>query len=89
MTQPTLINLHPNEYSQELHYYAFTAKLDRCVGKCNILNDLSNNVCVQNKAEDLNLSVFSMITELKILTKHVSCECKYKFDGRYCNSNLK
>ena len=20
MTQPTLINLHPNEYSQELHY---------------------------------------------------------------------
>ena len=21
MTQPTLINLHPNEYSQELRYY--------------------------------------------------------------------
>ena len=21
--QPTLINLHPNEYSQELHYYPF------------------------------------------------------------------
>ena len=21
MTQPTLINLHPNEYSQEFHYY--------------------------------------------------------------------
>ena len=26
--QPTLINLHPNEYSQELHYYPFTVKLD-------------------------------------------------------------
>ena len=23
MTQPTLINLHPNEYSQELRYYPF------------------------------------------------------------------
>ena len=22
----TLINLHPNEYSQELHYYPFTVK---------------------------------------------------------------
>ena len=22
--QPTLINLHPNEYNQELHYYPFT-----------------------------------------------------------------
>ena len=30
--QPTLINLHPNEYSQDLHYYRFAVKLDRCVG---------------------------------------------------------
>ena len=30
--QPTLIDLHPNEYTQELHYYPFTVKLDRCVG---------------------------------------------------------
>ena len=27
--QPTLINLHPNEYSQEFHYYQFSVKLDR------------------------------------------------------------
>ena len=30
MTQSTLINFHPNEYSQELHYYPFAVKLDRC-----------------------------------------------------------
>ena len=29
MTQPTLINLHPNEYSQEFHYCPFVVKLDR------------------------------------------------------------
>ena len=23
MIQPTFINLHPNEYSQEFHYYSF------------------------------------------------------------------
>ena len=40
--QPTFINLHPNEYSQESHYYPFTVKLDKCVGSCNTLNDLSN-----------------------------------------------
>ena len=28
--QPTLINLHPNEYSQEFHRYPFAVKLDRC-----------------------------------------------------------
>ena len=39
--QPTLINSHPNKYSQELHYYPFPVKFDRCVGSCNTLNDLS------------------------------------------------
>ena len=26
MIQSTLINLHPNEYSQEFHYYPFSVK---------------------------------------------------------------
>ena len=30
-TQPTFIDLHPNEYSQEFHYYPLAVKLDRCV----------------------------------------------------------
>ena len=60
MIQPTLINLHPNEYSQEFHYYPFAVKLDRYVGSFNTLNKLSNKVCVPNKTENLNLSVFNM-----------------------------
>ena len=73
MTQPTLINLHPNECSQEFHY-PFAVKLDRCVGSCNTLNDLCNKVCVPNKTEYLNLSVFNLITginESKTVTKHI------------------
>ena len=45
---------------------------------------------VPNKTEDLNLSVLNMIARIKkskILAKHISCECKHKFDGRKCNSN--
>ena len=61
MIQSTIINLHPNECSQEVHYYPFAVKLDRCIGSCNNLNDLPNKVCVPNKTEDLNLSVFNMI----------------------------
>ena len=52
MTQATLINLHPNEYSQEFYFYPFAVKLDRCVSSCNTLNDLSNKVYVPNKKED-------------------------------------
>ena len=56
----------------------------------NTLNDLSNKVYVLNKTEDLDLSVFNLITginESKTLTKHISCECKCKFNGRNCNSD--
>ena len=47
--QPTLINLHSNEHTQELHYYPFAVKLDRCVGSCNIFIDVSNKVCLPKK----------------------------------------
>ena len=79
-----VINLHPNEYSQEFHHYSFAVILDRCVGSCNTLNYLSNKVCVPNKTEDLNLRVFSIITKinkLKTLTKHISCKRKCRFGG--------
>ena len=44
------------------------------------------------KIEDLNLSFFDMIMGIngsKILTKHISCELKCKFDGKKFNSNQK
>ena len=90
--QSALINLHPNGYSQELHSYQFTVNLDSCVGSCNSLNVLSNKVCIPNEIEDLNLSVFNLITGInkwKILRKQISCEYKCKLDGRMCNSNEK
>ena len=44
----------------------------------------------KKKIEDFNLSVFKMITginESKTITKHMSCQCKCKFDGRKCKSS--
>ena len=38
MTQPTLIKLHRNEYSQELRYYPFADDLDRRAGNGNTLD---------------------------------------------------
>ena len=71
MIQPTFINLHPNECSQEFHYYLFAVKLDRCVGSCNTLNDLSSNICVPNKTEELNLNFFNM-SIYKCTKKHAN-----------------
>ena len=54
------------------------------------MNYLVNKVYAMNKTEDLNLSVFNMITginESKTLTKRISCECKSKLDETKCKSN--
>ena len=72
-----------------IHYYQFEVRLYRRIGSFNNINDLSNKVSVPNKTQDLNLSVLNMIAginESKILTKHISCKCKYRFDEKECNS---
>ena len=59
--------------------------LDRCNGSCNALDHLSSKICVSNKTKDVNLYVFNIITEIneqKTLKEHISCNCKYQFDGR-------
>ena len=53
-----------------------------------LINDLSNEAYVPNKKENLNLTLFSMITGInksKALIKNISCEYKCRFDGRKCN----
>ena len=74
MVEPALINLYLNDYSQGLCYYPLAINLERCIGSCNVLNDLSNRVCIPNKKEDLNVRVFNItrgISESKTLTKHI------------------
>ena len=66
--------------------------LNRCHGSFDTLADPSSGICVMNKTKDVNLNVFNMITKIndaKALTKHILCVCKYKLDGRICNSNQK
>ena len=85
--QPTLINLHPNEYSQEFYCYPLVVKLDWCVRSCNTLIDLSYKVYVPKKEQKIyersvfNKSVIKMkrINESKTSTKLISCKCKCKF----------
>ena len=52
MTQPTVVNLRPDEYTEILRYYLFTVDLDRRMGSCNTLKDLSNKVCVPTKQKN-------------------------------------
>ena len=44
------------------------------------------------KTKDINVKVFNMITnknEAKTMVKHISCDCKGKFNSTTSNSNQK
>lgn len=61
-------------------------------GRCNTFNNFSNNICVLNKVEDINLHVFSMTTrmnERKPKTKHFSSDFELKLGGRKNDLNQK
>ena len=70
--------------SNKLYYFPFMVYLDNCDGTCDTLDDPSARICVLNKTEGVNLNVFNKINTL---AKHISCDCKCKFDGRKCISN--
>ena len=55
-------------------------KLDKCIGSCNTLIDLSNRVCVPDKTEYLNTHVFNMIP--------AKTESKFKQKIYHANANV-
>ena len=76
----TIINLNP----AELKYYPYMISLDKCNGSCNVL---SPKICVP---EETNVEAFNIITnknEAKTMAKHISYDCKCKFNSATCNSN--
>ena len=64
MARVTLLTLNPDEYNQGLRYYQFMVNLDRFNGCFNTLNNPFERICVPNKTEDVNLSIFNMITKI-------------------------
>ena len=62
---------------------------DKCNESCNVL---SPKVCVPKETKDINVKAFNKIAnknEAKTMTKHISCDCKCKFNCTTCNSSQK
>ena len=85
MVRPILSNLNPDK----LHYYPFIVSMTRCDGSCITAEDLFSRICLPNKIESMNKGMIRRTNESKALAKHISCECRCKFDGRKYNTSQK
>ena len=84
MIAPFLIDLNP----VELEHYPFMFNLDKCSESYNSADNLSTKICVPSRKKDVNVKIFNMITnrnEAKTVVKHISCDCKRKFNSTRCN----
>ena len=50
IVKPALINLNPIK----CNYFPFMISLDKCIGSCSVVDDLSTNMCVSSETEDIN-----------------------------------
>ena len=85
MVITSFIDLNP----VDLKYYPFMINLDRCTGNCNVL---SPKLCVPKETKHINVKTFNTIKskyEAREMKKHISCDCKCKFNSTTCNSNRK
>ena len=64
--------------------------LDKYSESCNSVDDLSGKICVPNKTNDVNVKACDMVTnknETTTMLKHISCDCKWKYNSTACSSN--
>ena len=87
MNRPTLIDLSPIE----CNYFPFMINLDKCNGIVMLLMTYLQKYVFRVK-KDVNVKLFIMIIRIidaKTYLKHISCDCKWKFDSATYNSNHK
>ena len=63
--------------------------LNKCTGGCNAL---APKICVSKETKEISVKAFNMITnknEAKVMTEHISRNCKCKSNSAACNSKQK
>ena len=83
--RPEIINLN----TDELLFYPYIIKLNKCKGSCNTINDLYAKICVPDNIENTNVKLFNLmsrINETRHIEWHKTCKYKCRLDPSICNN---
>ena len=64
--RPEIVNINSNN----LIFYPFSIKTNKCSGNCNNINDTYARICVPDTVKNLNVKVFNLMS-LTNETKHI------------------
>ena len=83
--RPKLVNVN----SDELTFYPYSVKINKCSGSCNNINDPYAKMCIHSVGKNINLKVFNLISrknETRHTKLHETCKCKCRLDASVCNN---
>ena len=69
-----IINLITNE----LMFYPYSIKINKCKGSCNTINDPYAKICVPDNIKNTNVKIFNLMSRPN--------ECKCRLDASICNN---
>ena len=84
-TRPKIINVNNNE----LVFYPYRIKVNKCSGSCNNINDPYAKLCVPDIVKNINVKVFklmSRINETRQIIWHETCKCVCRLTSVVCNT---
>ena len=80
-----IINLNTNE----LMFYPYSIKINKCKGSSNTINDPYAKICVPNEIKNTNVKVnlISRTNETRHIKWHKTCRCKCRLDASIVTIN--
>ena len=75
-----------------LIFYLFSIKINKCSGNCNNINNPYAKICVPDTVKDLNVRVFNLMSrtnETRHIKWHKTCKRICRLDKIICNSKQK
>ena len=75
--------------SNNLIFYPFSIKINRCSGNCNRINDPYAKICVPDAVKNLNGKVFNLMSrsnETRSIKSHETCKCICRLYKIICNN---
>ena len=83
--RPEIINIKSND----LIFYPFSIKTNKCSGNWNNISNLYARICIPDTVKNLSVKVFNLISltnETRHIKWHEICKCICRLDKIICNS---
>ena len=83
-----IININSNN----LLFYPFSIKVNKCSSNCNDINDPYARICVPAVVKNLNVKLFNLMprtNETRHIKWHEKCKCICRLDKIICNNKHK